>query len=47
MTLACTPAQLDDRVAAFRAPGVTTLVALPCGDRPALGRTLASDVRTP
>jgi F420-dependent oxidoreductase-like protein len=42
MALACTPAQLDDRLAAYEAAGVTTLVAVPCGpDRPGIVRTLA------
>jgi F420-dependent oxidoreductase-like protein len=44
MALACTPAQLDDRLAAFEAAGVTTLVAVPCGNRPALVRLLAESV---
>ena len=41
MALACTPAQLDDRLAAFSDIGVTTLVGVPCGDRPAVVRALA------
>jgi F420-dependent oxidoreductase-like protein len=42
MALACTPAQLDERLAAYEDAGVTTLVAVPCGtDRPAIVRALA------
>jgi len=41
MALACTPAQLDDRLAAFEAIGVTTLVCVPCGERERVVRTLA------
>jgi alkanesulfonate monooxygenase SsuD/methylene tetrahydromethanopterin reductase-like flavin-dependent oxidoreductase (luciferase family) len=44
VALACTPSQLDDRLAAFEAVGVTTLLAVPCGDRAAVVRTLASAV---
>lgn len=44
MALACMPAELDDRLAAFEAIGVTTLVAVPCGDRPAVVRTPAAAV---
>jgi F420-dependent oxidoreductase-like protein len=43
MGLACTPAQLDGRLAAYADQGVTTLVAVPCGpDRPAIVRALAA-----
>ena len=43
MALACTPAQLDDRLAAYADVGVTTLVAVPCGpDKPAIVRALAA-----
>jgi alkanesulfonate monooxygenase SsuD/methylene tetrahydromethanopterin reductase-like flavin-dependent oxidoreductase (luciferase family) len=42
MALACTPSELDDGLAAFEVVGVTTLVAVPCGDRRALVRTLAA-----
>jgi F420-dependent oxidoreductase-like protein len=43
MALACTPAELDGRLAAFADAGVTTLVAVPCGpDRPAIVRALAA-----
>jgi F420-dependent oxidoreductase-like protein len=41
MALACTPAGLDDRLAAFEAIGVTTLIGVPCGDRPRVTRMLA------
>jgi F420-dependent oxidoreductase-like protein len=41
MALACTPATLDDRLAAFADIGVSTLVCVPCGDRPRAVRTLA------
>jgi F420-dependent oxidoreductase-like protein len=41
MALACTPPQLDDRLAAFEAIGVTTLVAVPCGDRRRMVQLLA------
>jgi F420-dependent oxidoreductase-like protein len=41
MALACTPAQLDDRLQAYADVGVTTLVAVPWGDRPAVTRILA------
>jgi len=42
MALATTPAALDDRLAAFEAVGVDTLVAVPCGsDRPRVARALA------
>jgi hypothetical protein len=41
MALACTPAQLDDRLAAFEAVGVSTLIGVPCGDRPRVTRMLA------
>jgi F420-dependent oxidoreductase-like protein len=42
MALATTPAQLDERLAAYEAVGVDTLVAVPCGsDRPRAVRTLA------
>ena len=43
MALACTPAGLNGRLAAFADAGVTTLVAVPCGpDRPAFVRSLAA-----
>lgn len=44
VALACTPAQLESRVAAFADAGVDTLLAVPCGDRPAVVRALASAV---
>ena len=44
-TLATTPAQLDDRLAAYADAGVTTLVAVPCGEKAAAVRTLAAAVR--
>jgi F420-dependent oxidoreductase-like protein len=44
VALACTPAQLDDRLAAFEAVGVTTLLAVPCGDREGVVRALAAAV---
>jgi F420-dependent oxidoreductase-like protein len=47
MAIACTPATLDGRLAAFEAAGVQTLVAVPCGDRPRLVRTLASAAGAP
>jgi alkanesulfonate monooxygenase SsuD/methylene tetrahydromethanopterin reductase-like flavin-dependent oxidoreductase (luciferase family) len=39
--IAVTPAGLDDRLAAYEAAGVTTLVAVPGGDRAATVRMLA------
>ena len=43
MALACTPAQLDDRLAAYADVGVRSLLAVPCGpDRPAIVRALAA-----
>ena len=43
MALACTPAQLDARLAAYADAGVTTIVAVPCGpDRPGIVRALAA-----
>ena len=47
IALACTPAQLDARLAAFEAVGVTTLLAVPCGDRHGVVRTLAAAVGAP
>ena len=41
MAIACTPGELDDRLAAFEAVGVDTLVAAPFGDRPRVVRALA------
>jgi F420-dependent oxidoreductase-like protein len=42
MAVACTPAGLDDRLAAYEAAGVDTLVCVPCGpDRPAIVQALA------
>jgi hypothetical protein len=41
MALACARRDLDDRLAAFEAVGVSTLVAVPCGDRPGVVRALA------
>ena len=42
MALACTPAQLDARLAAYADVGVTTLIAVPCGpDKAAIVRALA------
>jgi F420-dependent oxidoreductase-like protein len=40
-TLATTPALLDDRLAAYERAGITTLLAVPCGDRPRTVRALA------
>ncbi len=37
-TIATTPAGLDARLAEYEAAGVDTLVAVPCGDRPAVTR---------
>jgi hypothetical protein len=46
MALATTPAALDDRLAAFEAVGVDTLVAVPCGrDRARVVRALAEATR--
>jgi F420-dependent oxidoreductase-like protein len=46
MALATTPDGLPDRLAAFEAIGVNTLVAVPCGsDRPAVARALAEATR--
>ncbi|HVL95707.1 MAG TPA: LLM class F420-dependent oxidoreductase [Solirubrobacteraceae bacterium] len=43
MALATTPAGLDDRLAAYEAAGVDTLVAVPCGpDRTGIVRALAA-----
>ena len=43
MALACTPAQLDDRLAAYADVGVRSLLAVPCGpDRPAIVHALAA-----
>jgi F420-dependent oxidoreductase-like protein len=42
--LATTPAGLDERLAAFERAGATTLLAVPCGDRPAVVRALAAAV---
>jgi hypothetical protein len=39
--LCATPGTLDDRLAAYESAGVSTLVAVPCGDRPAVVRALA------
>lgn len=44
VALACTPAQLDSRLAAFESAGVTTLLAVPCGDRDGVVRALADAV---
>ena len=42
MAIACTPAELDGRLAAYADAGVDTLVAIPCGpDREAIVRALA------
>jgi F420-dependent oxidoreductase-like protein len=43
--IATTPAGLDDKLAAYEAAGVDTLVAVPGGDRPATVRLLAEAVR--
>jgi F420-dependent oxidoreductase-like protein len=47
--LCCAPAELPARLAAYEEAGVDTLVAVPCGDRPALVQALAraADERTP
>jgi F420-dependent oxidoreductase-like protein len=43
MALACTPAQLESRLAAYADAGVTTFVGVPCGpDKPAIVRALAA-----
>lgn len=45
--IATTPAGLDDRLAAYERAGVTTLVAIPCGDdRSAAVRAIAAATRT-
>ncbi len=44
VAIATTPAGLDDRLTAYEAAGVTTLVAVPCGDKPATVRLLAEAV---
>jgi alkanesulfonate monooxygenase SsuD/methylene tetrahydromethanopterin reductase-like flavin-dependent oxidoreductase (luciferase family) len=42
VAVACTPAELDGRLAAYADAGVDTLVAIPCGpDREAIVRALA------
>jgi F420-dependent oxidoreductase-like protein len=42
-TVACTPARLDERLAEYERAGVTTLVAVPCGeDRASVVRALAA-----
>jgi F420-dependent oxidoreductase-like protein len=43
-SIATTPAGLDERLAAYEAAGVTTLVAVPGGDRAATVRALAAAV---
>jgi alkanesulfonate monooxygenase SsuD/methylene tetrahydromethanopterin reductase-like flavin-dependent oxidoreductase (luciferase family) len=43
--IATTPAGLDDQLAAYEAAGVTTLVAVPGGDRTATVRLLAEAAR--
>ena len=40
-SIACTPAELPERVAAYERAGATTLVAVPSGDRAACVRALA------
>jgi F420-dependent oxidoreductase-like protein len=40
-SIACTPAELDDRLAAYEAAGATTLVAVPTGDKRAVVEALA------
>jgi hypothetical protein len=40
--LVTTPAGLDDRLAAYERAGVTTLLAVPSGDRTATVRALAA-----
>jgi hypothetical protein len=43
MSVATTPAGLDDRLAAYERVGVDTLVCVPCGpDRPLIVETLAA-----
>lgn len=42
--VATTPAGLDERLAAYERAGATTFVAVPCGDREAAVRALASAV---
>jgi F420-dependent oxidoreductase-like protein len=44
MALACTPAELDNRLAVYERAGVTTLVGVPCGDKPRVARLLAEAV---
>jgi hypothetical protein len=40
-SIACTPAELDGRLAAYEAVGATTLVAVPTGDKRAVVEALA------
>ncbi len=40
--LACRPGELDERLAAYERAGATSVIAIPCGDRPAVVRALAS-----
>jgi F420-dependent oxidoreductase-like protein len=44
VALACTPGELDERLAAFERAGVTTLLVVPFGDRERVVRTLAAAV---
>ena len=44
-TIATTPDELPARMAAYADAGVTTLVAIPCGDRDAVVRALAATAR--
>jgi F420-dependent oxidoreductase-like protein len=43
-SIACTPAELDDRLADYEAAGATTLVAVPTGDKRAVVEALARAV---
>jgi F420-dependent oxidoreductase-like protein len=40
--LVCRPGELEEKLAAYERAGATTLLAVPCGDRPAVVRALAS-----
>jgi len=44
--IATTPDELAARIGRYRDAGATTLVAVPCGDKPAVARALAAAVRT-
>ena len=40
--LACRPGELDERLAAYERAGATSMIAIPCGDRPRTVRALAA-----